>query len=60
VVLIDTGDDAELYDPKDDPEQENDPSDDCADGVERLRKKVHRIAEQAGSGIAAPDAEQME
>jgi arylsulfatase A-like enzyme len=60
VVLIDTGDDAELYDLKDDPEQEKDLSAEYADGVERLRKRVHRIAEQAGSGITAPDAEQME
>ena len=45
---------------KDDPEQEKDLSADYADGVERLRKRVHRIAEQAGSGITAPDAEQME
>ncbi len=60
VILIDSGDDAELYDLKDDPEQEKDLSDDYVDGVERLRKKVHRIAEQAGSAAAAPDAEQME
>jgi arylsulfatase A-like enzyme len=60
VVLIDTGDDAELYDLKDDPEEENDLSDDYPDGVERLRKKVHRIAEQAGSSASGPDAEQME
>jgi arylsulfatase A-like enzyme len=60
VILIDTGEDAELYDLKDDPEQENDLSADYAEGVERLRKKVHRIAEQAGSAASTPDAEQME
>jgi arylsulfatase A-like enzyme len=60
VILIDTGEDAELYDLKDDPDQEDDLSADYADGVERLREKVHRIAEQAGSTVAAPDAEQME
>jgi arylsulfatase A-like enzyme len=60
VVLIDTGEDTELYDLKDDPEQENDLSSDYPDGVERLRKKAHRIAEQAGSSAGVPDAEQME
>jgi arylsulfatase A len=60
VILIDHGDSAELYDLKDDPGQEKDLSADYADGVERLQKKVRQIAERTGSGIAAPDAEQLE
>jgi arylsulfatase A-like enzyme len=60
VILIDHGDDAELYDLKDDPGQETNLSADYADGVERLQKTVRRIAERTGSGIAAPDAEQLE
>jgi arylsulfatase A-like enzyme len=60
VILIDHGDDAELYDLKDDPGQERDLSADYADGVARLQKKVRKIAARTGSGIAAPDAEQLE
>jgi arylsulfatase A-like enzyme len=60
VILIDRGDGAELYDLKDDPGQERDLSGDYADGVERLQKKVRQIADRTGSGIAAPDAEQLE
>jgi uncharacterized sulfatase len=60
VAFIDGGDRAELYDLKDDPEQENDRSAEHARGVEGLRKQVRQIAESAGSGAAAPDAEQLE
>jgi arylsulfatase A-like enzyme len=60
VILIDTGDGAELYDLKDDPEQEANLAADYADGVERLKEKVHRISERSGSGDAAPDAEALE
>jgi arylsulfatase A-like enzyme len=60
VTLIDTGEDTELYDLKVDPEQENDLSAEHPDGAERLREKVHRIAEQAGSSAVGPDAEQVE
>jgi arylsulfatase A-like enzyme len=60
VTFIDTGEDTELYDLKVDPEQENDLSAEHPDGVERLRKEVHRIAEQAGSNAVGPDAEQVE
>lgn len=60
VTLIDHGDGAELYDLKDDPGQEKDLSADYADGVERLQKKVRRIAERTGPGLTAPDAEQLE
>jgi arylsulfatase A-like enzyme len=60
VILIDHGDDAELYDLKDDPGQEKDLSADYADGVERLQKKVRKLASGTSSGLAAPDAEQLE
>jgi arylsulfatase A-like enzyme len=60
VTFIDEGDRAELYDLKDDPEQEHDRSAEHVKGVEGLRKQVHKIAESAGSGAAAPDAEQLE
>jgi arylsulfatase A-like enzyme len=60
VILIDDGDSAELYDLKADPEQVADLSADYADGVERLRQKVHRIAEKGADHSAGPDAEQLE
>jgi arylsulfatase A-like enzyme len=60
VILIDRGDGAELYDLKDDPEQENDLAADYADGVARLQKKVRQIAARTGPDLAAPDAEQLE
>ena len=60
VTFIDTGDGTELYDLKDDPEQEHDLSADHADGVARLREKVRRMAEQGAGGGAGPDAEQLE
>ena len=60
VTFIDEGDRAELYDLKDDPEQEHDRSAEHVKGVEGLRKQVHKIAESSGSGAAAPDAEQLE
>ncbi len=60
VTFIDTGDGAELYDLKDDPEQERDLSADHADGVARLREKVRRMAELGAEGGAGPDAEQLE
>jgi uncharacterized sulfatase len=60
VTFIDSGDQAELYDLKDDPEQEADRSGEHVKGVEGLRKQVHRIAEGSGLDAAAPDAEQLE
>ena len=60
VTLIDNGETAELYDLKDDPEQEADRSAEYADGAERLRQKVHRIAESGASDATGPDAEQLE
>jgi arylsulfatase A-like enzyme len=60
VTLIDTGDGAELYDLKDDPRQENNLAAEYADGVERLKARVHRIAESGASDAAGPDAEQLE
>ena len=60
VTFIESGDQAELYDLKDDPEQEADRSDEHVKGVEGLRKQVHRIAESTGSDTASPDAEQLE
>ena len=60
IIFIDTGEGAELYDLKDDPEQERDLSADYADGVARLRERVRRIAEQGAEGSARPDAEQLE
>ena len=60
VTFIDSGDQVELYDLKDDPEQEADRSGEHVKGVEGLRKQVHRIAESSGLDAAAPDAEQLE
>jgi len=60
VVLIDDGDAQELYDLKDDPEQERNLAADHPDGVERLREKVHRIAEAGATAGGGPDAEQLE
>jgi arylsulfatase A-like enzyme len=60
VSFIDTGDGAELYDLKADPEQEHDRSAEHVKGVEGLRKQVRRIAESGGAAAAAPDAEQLE
>ncbi len=60
VTFIDEGEGAELYDLKDDPEQENDRSAEHVKGVKGLRKQVRRIAESTGAGATAPDAEQLE
>lgn len=60
VTLIDTGEGAELYDLKVDPEQETDLSAAYSDGVERLRQKVRRIAASGVGGGDGPDAEQLE
>jgi uncharacterized sulfatase len=60
VTFIDSGDQVELYDLKDDPEQEADRSGEHVKGVEGLRKQVRRIAESTGADAAAPDAEQLE
>jgi arylsulfatase A-like enzyme len=60
VVLIDDGEAPELYDLKDDPEEEKNLAADYADGVERLREKVHRIAEKGATAAGGPDAEQLE
>jgi arylsulfatase A-like enzyme len=60
VAFIDGGGRAELYDLKDDPEQESDRSAEHVRGVEGLRKQVRQIAESSGAGLAAPDAEQLE
>jgi arylsulfatase A-like enzyme len=60
VVLIDDGESPELYDLKDDPEEEKNLAADHADGVERLREKVHRIAEKGATAAGGPDAEQLE
>jgi arylsulfatase A-like enzyme len=61
VVLIDPGEGrAELYDLKDDPSQEANLAAEYADGVERLKEKVHRIAESSGAAASGPDAEALE
>ncbi len=60
VTFIDTGDGTELYDLKDDPEQERDLSAEHPDGVARLREKVRGLAEQGAESGAGPDPEQLE
>jgi hypothetical protein len=60
VTFIDSGDHTELYDLKDDPEQEVDRSGEHVKGVKGLRKQVRRIAESTGADADAPDAEQLE
>jgi uncharacterized sulfatase len=60
VTFIDSGERAELYDLKDDPEQEANRAAEHEKGVKGLRKQVRRIAESAGAGAEAPDAEQLE
>jgi hypothetical protein len=60
VSFIDTGDHTELYDLKDDPQQEHDRSDEHPRGIEGLRKQIRRIAESGGATASTPDAEQLE
>ena len=59
ITLIDTGPGAELYDLKDDPEQERDLAAEHAEGVARLQERVRQIAAQGAKGGARPDAEEL-
>jgi arylsulfatase A-like enzyme len=60
VTFLDWGDHVELYDLKDDPDQEHDRSAEHVKGVKGLRAQVRRIAEAGGPASAGPDAEQLE
>jgi len=60
VTFLESGDHVELYDLKDDPDQEHDRSGEHAKGVKGLRAQVRRIAEAGGAASAGPDAEQLE